>query len=140
MNGEAPTAAPPPQGWSRRRVVAAGAAASATVVLASSWLGEARAQYAVANEVRAEMRPLAPGVFAYVQTVPPGQSDFAVANCGLIAGRNGAIAIDATASPFQAKRFVAAALRATGKPIRRVVLTHSMAIMSTAWRCLARST
>jgi cyclase len=109
--------------WSRRRML--GAATGAGIGILALQAETAIAQFSFASRVDGELHPLAPGVFAWLQHVPPGESGFAVANCGLVATGDRLLAIDATASPVQARQFMAAAVKATGKDFGRVVLTHS---------------
>ncbi len=78
-----------------------------------------------ATRIDAKLQQLAPNVFAYVQTAGPGQSNFLLSNCGVVAGAKALLAIDATAAPIQAKNFVDAAMKATGKRFDRLVITHS---------------
>ncbi|HKR88417.1 MAG TPA: MBL fold metallo-hydrolase [Phenylobacterium sp.] len=78
----------------------------------------------IATEIRAELQPLAPNVWAFIQREAPNQSNLSVSNCGLIAGPRGLLAIDSTSAPVQAKRFRALAEKATGKTFERVVITH----------------
>src|ERR1700686_2268597 len=76
------------------------------------------------TDIRSEMKRLAPNVYAYVQLQPPGWSNFNISNCGIIAGADFMLAIDATAAPIMAKRFLAAAQQAAGKRVKRLVITH----------------
>jgi glyoxylase-like metal-dependent hydrolase (beta-lactamase superfamily II) len=71
-----------------------------------------------------ELRQLAPNVYAYVQGGGPGISAAGVSNSGLIAGRDSLLAIDALQGPVPARSFIAAAQKATGKDITRMILTH----------------
>ena len=71
-----------------------------------------------------ELRQLAPNVYAYVQGGGPGISAAGVSNAGLIAGRDSLLAIDALQGPVPARSFIAAAQKATGKDITRMILTH----------------
>lgn len=106
--------------FGRRRLLRAGMAWAASAALAPP----ARAQFQFASEVRGDLVRLAPDVYAYRQRVPEGQSDFAVANCGLLAGGRRLTAIDATAAPLHARRFIDEAMRATGKSFGRMIYTH----------------
>lgn len=76
------------------------------------------------TDIRSELNKLAPSVYAYVQLQPPGWSNFNVSNCGIVARADFLLAIDATAAPIMAKKFLAAAQQATGKPIKRLAITH----------------
>lgn len=78
----------------------------------------------LAREIRTELKLLAPNVYAYLQREAPGQSNLSVSNCGVIVGPKSMLAIDATSAPVHAKRFRAAAEKATGKRFDRVVVTH----------------
>jgi cyclase len=71
-----------------------------------------------------ELRQLAPNVYAYMQGGGPGISAAGVSNAGLIAGRDSLLAIDALQGPVPARSFIAAAQKATGKDITRMILTH----------------
>lgn len=67
------------------------------------------------------LREVADGVWAYIQ--PDG--GWMVNNLGLIAGPNGATAIDATSTHRRMRDYLEAVAGATATPVRRVVLTHS---------------
>lgn len=71
-----------------------------------------------------ELRQLAPNVYAYVQGGGPGLSAAGVSNAGIIAGRDYLLAIDALQGPVPARSFIAAAQKATGKEVGRLILTH----------------
>jgi glyoxylase-like metal-dependent hydrolase (beta-lactamase superfamily II) len=71
-----------------------------------------------------ELRQLAPNVYAYAQGGGPGISAAGVSNAGIIAGRDFLLAIDALQGPVPARNFIAAAQKATGKDIGRMILTH----------------
>ena len=73
---------------------------------------------------KTELRPLAPGVYAYIQEGGPGTPSLGISNAGLIVGDD-LMAIDALAAPLQTKAFIAAARQATGgKSFGRLVNTH----------------
>jgi cyclase len=71
-----------------------------------------------------ELRQLAPNVYAYMQGGGPGISAAGVSNAGIIAGRDFLLSIDALQGPVPARSFIAAAQKATGKDIGRMILTH----------------
>jgi glyoxylase-like metal-dependent hydrolase (beta-lactamase superfamily II) len=71
-----------------------------------------------------ELRQLAPNVYAYIQGGGPGISAAGVSNAAVIAGRDSLLAIDALQGPVPARSFIAAAQKATGKDITRMILTH----------------
>jgi len=76
------------------------------------------------TDIRSELKRLAPNVYAYVQLQPPGWSNFNISNCGVVAGEDSLLAIDAAAAPIMTKTFLAAARQATGKQVKRVIITH----------------
>ena len=71
-----------------------------------------------------ELRQLAPNVYAYAQGGGPGISAAGVSNAGIIADRDYLMAIDALQGPLPARGLIAAAKKATGKDVGRLVLTH----------------
>ncbi|MGH2588546.1 MAG: MBL fold metallo-hydrolase [Dehalococcoidia bacterium] len=66
------------------------------------------------------MQEVAEGVFAYIQA--PG--GFCIANAGLIAGPDGAIAVDALFTPAMTHAFQEQIRRHTSKPVRQLINTH----------------
>ena len=74
---------------------------------------------------KAEVRQLAPNVFAFMQAGGPGLLAQGVSNAGFIVGDDHVMVIDAAGAPFHAKALIAAAQKASGgKPIRRLIDTH----------------
>ena len=78
----------------------------------------------LARDIRGELQPLAPNVYAYIQREAPGQSNLSVSNCGVVVGDKANLAIDATSAPAHAKRFLEASRRVTGNGFDRCVITH----------------
>lgn len=77
-----------------------------------------------ATVIHSELVTLSPTACAFLQREAPGQSNFGIANLGLVIGERSLLAIDAGGGPQQARNFIAAA-RALGKPFDRVVITHA---------------
>ena len=115
-------------GMNRRTALTLMVRAGAAIAMNASVLSTARAQTAppvtYAADVKAELKQIAPNVYAYLQREGPGQSNLSISNCGFVAGGDSLFAIDATSAPIQAKRFIAAANQATGKRFKRLVITH----------------
>ena len=89
--------------------------------------GRASAQSSAFSPIpswRTELRPLAPGIYAYTQASGPGVNNASLSNAGVIAGLEDLLAIDTLGPPVHARAFKAAAMKATGKSFGRVVNTH----------------
>jgi len=92
-----------------------------------AFAGRGRAQssaFAPIPSWRTELRPLAPGVYAYTQATGPGVNNASLSNAGVIAGPEHLLAIDTLGPPVHARAFKAAAMQATRKPFGRVLNTH----------------
>lgn len=72
----------------------------------------------------AEVRELAPNVFAYIQAGGPGRDNVSVSDAGFIVGDHSVLVIDALAAPKHTKAFVEAIRRVTDKPFRHLINTH----------------
>jgi cyclase len=73
--------------------------------------------------INTELKQLAPGVYAFLQREAKGQSNLSISNFGCVVGPRSMLAIDAGGGPQHARNFIAA-MRFTGKPFDRIVITH----------------
>lgn len=89
----------------------------------SSIPSTAAAKYPPIPHWTTELKPLAPNVYAYIQSLDIARPVL-IANAGLIAGPDHLMAIDSMAWPLHVKAFIAAAKQATGKSFGRLVNTH----------------
>ena len=78
----------------------------------------------LASSIHTELRELAPGVFAYLQREPLGQSNVFISNCGVVGGNDSLLIVDTTAAPIHAKNFISAIRQRTQKRFGHVVITH----------------
>jgi len=112
----------------RRDMLALMGGAGAAAALYGGDGARARAQGALgptyATDITAELKKLAPNVYAYVQREAVGQSNLSISNCGIVAGADSLLAVDATSAPIQAKRFIAVGQQVTGKRFKRVIISH----------------
>lgn len=116
---------------SRRRFLAQTSSCAAHLALASAAMPAlARAAWAraplgtvVAREPFGTLERIAEGVWAMVST-PLGGDRTTLCNGGIIAGRNGVLAIEGFAQPAGAQWLAARAKELTGRPLTHVVLTH----------------
>lgn len=118
------------QAWSRRDLLRLAGRAGVGLLTSDLCATAARGSSQVAGRWpqiprwNTELRPLAPGVYAYTQATGPGVNNSSLSNAGVIVGPDGVLAIDTLGPPVHAKAFRAAAIKATGRPFTRVVNTH----------------
>lgn len=72
------------------------------------------------TEQRPEVVPLAPDIYGYLSASDP--------NCGFVVGRDCVLAVDTTATPASARRWLEEIRKVTDKPVRYVFLTHYHAV------------
>lgn len=72
------------------------------------------------TEQRPEVVPLAPDIYGYLSASDP--------NCGFVVGRDCVLAVDTTATPAAARRWLQEIRKVTDKPVRYVFLTHYHAV------------
>ncbi|BEP38581.1 MBL fold metallo-hydrolase (plasmid) [Variovorax sp. V59] len=72
------------------------------------------------NEQRPQVVELAPDVYGYISASDP--------NCGFVVGRDCVLAVDTTATPASARRWLEEVRKITDKPVRYVFLTHYHAV------------
>jgi cyclase len=82
-------------------------------------------KYPTPSAWKAEVRELAPGVFAFLQAGGPGADNASVSNAGFVVGDDGVMVIDTLTAPLHTKALIAAIRKVTDKPFRHVVITHS---------------
>jgi cyclase len=103
----------------RRVLFGAGAAMAVAGVAHAQGFGNG----SPATVINTELKPLAPNVYAFLQREARGQSNLSVSNYGCVVGPKSMLAIDAGGGPQHARNFIAA-MRFTGKPFDRLVITH----------------
>ncbi|MDQ0589928.1 MBL fold metallo-hydrolase [Variovorax paradoxus] len=72
------------------------------------------------TDQRPQVVPLAPDVYGYISPSDP--------NCGFVVGRDAVLAVDTTATPAAARRWLQEIREVTDKPVRYVFLTHYHAV------------
>ena len=72
------------------------------------------------NEQRPQVVELAPDVYGYISASDP--------NCGFVVGHDCVLAVDTTATPASARRWLEEVRKITDKPVRYVFLTHYHAV------------
>jgi len=106
-------------GLTRRALFGAGAA----MAMAGAAHGQGFGNGLPATVINTELKQLAPNVYAFLQREARGQSNLSVSNYGCVVGPKSMLAIDAGGGPQHARNFIAA-MRFTGKPFDRLVITH----------------
>jgi cyclase len=112
---------PMEEGLTRRALFGAGAALA--LAGAAHGQGSPIGNGQPATVINTELKTLSPGVYAFLQREAKGQSNLSVSNFGCVVGPKSMLAIDAGGGPQHARNFIAA-LRFTGKPFDRIVITH----------------
>ncbi len=72
----------------------------------------------------AQVKEVAPGVYAFIQAGGPGRDNASVADAGFIVGDEGVLVIDTLTAPMHARALIAAIRKVTDRPVRHVVITH----------------
>jgi quinoprotein relay system zinc metallohydrolase 2 len=85
-----------------------------------------RAAFAASGSVEFAIREVADGVFAFrgVDELPGAANEGAIANLGVIVGRDAVAVIDSGGSLVEARSFLAAIRSISAKPIRFLINTH----------------
>jgi cyclase len=107
--------------FTRRGLIAAGAALALaeTARAQPSALGNGKP----ATVINTQLKQLAPNVYAFLQREAKGQSNLSISNFGCVVGPKSMLAVDAGGGPQHARNFIAA-MKFTGKPFDRLVITH----------------
>jgi cyclase len=105
----------------RRALFGAGAAAALASMAHAQ--GSPLGNGGPATVINTRLKELAPGVYAFLQREAKGQSNLSVSNFGAVVGPKSMLAIDAGGGPQHARNFMAA-MKFTGKPFDRIVITH----------------
>ena len=108
-------------GMTRRGLFGAGAALAIAGVAHGQ--GSPIGNGVPATVINTELKTLSPNVYAFLQREAKGQSNLSVSNFGCVVGPKSMLAIDAGGGPQHARNFIAA-MRFTGKPFDRIVITH----------------
>lgn len=108
----------------RRKLVGGFACVGASAAMLPCCLG--RAAWAAADNFDIALKQVADGVFAFqgVDELMTGANEGAICNLGAVVGVDAVAVIDSGGSLIEARAFIAAIGKITGKPVRFLINTH----------------